>query len=261
MTTPARVAAAAVIGVLAVGGTWLLLGRIDQPGVGVSVPSLPSPSSVVRSPSPASNPPASPGSSAATAPTNVIDLRAYTAGKHIATEFAIPFSFTSSTGWAWNDREAREYVLVPDARSPGSMSRAIYIWLDPIPAKDACGLQPAGIGHSVDAIARWLEDHPALETTHAAPVSIGGLSGLTIDFRKRSTKPGACFPDQVDVFILPGTADAGWNPSNDANNRLTLLDAGDGHIVAIDISSNDPTGFPDFLASAQPLVETFDFTP
>jgi hypothetical protein len=67
MTTPARVAAAAVIGVLAIGGASFILGRAGQTNVGGPSPSAPQPSPpAVQSPAPSTRSSASsPSSSAA----------------------------------------------------------------------------------------------------------------------------------------------------------------------------------------------------
>ena len=239
--TRARYATATlVVGVLAFGAVLALPGPREP---GTSVP-----------PSPSSHSSASP-------PIESGDPHAYAAGTHEATEFAIPFSFTTPVGWAWNQREANEYIIGPDLSSAGSWSRAVYVWLDPIPARDVCSQEKApGVGRSVDAIASWLQNHSGLDSSSLTRVSVGGLDGLMIDFRKITTRAGGCTPEQVVVFLLNSDS-VTWFPSNDTNNRLTLLDAGNDRVIAINISSNDPSGYATFLAAATPIVESFDFTP
>ena len=239
--TRARFAIATlVVGVLALGVVLALPGPREP---GTSAP-----------PSPSADLSASP-------PSESDDPQTYAAGTHEATEFAIPFSFTTPVGWAWNVREASEYIINPDLRSAGSRSRAVYVWLDPIPARDVCSREQApGVGRSPDAIASWLRNHPGLDSSSQTRVRVGGLDGLTIDFRKTATTAGGCTPEQVVVFLLNSDSVTWW-PSNDTNNRLTLLDAGNDQVIAINIASNDPSGYATFLAAATPIVESFDFTP
>ena len=236
--TRARFAIASlVVGLLALGAVLALPGPRGPGATAPPAASVPSPSASLSS-----------------------TEASFGAGTHEATEFAIPFSFTTPVGWAWNG-EAREYTISPDLRSEGSRSRVVSVWLDPIPARDVCPPEQApGVGRSADAIATWLQNHPGLDSSSRTPVRIGGLDGLTIDFRKTTTTAGGCTPEQVVVFLLNSDSVTWW-PSNETNNRLTLLDASNDQVIAINISSNDPGGYATFLAAATPIVESFDFTP
>ena len=153
MTTPARVAAAAVIGVLAIGGTLLLIGSAGQPRVGGPAAS-PSPTSSVPASIAAATPPSdAPPSLLPDDPDGVL-----AAGTYVATPFApgpIPFcmsppqpgcseseddsirvTFTVPDGWAAFFRENHHFdalasYMIPEALKRNQTARRLRIYRGP----------------------------------------------------------------------------------------------------------------------------------
>ena len=205
MTTPVRVAAAAVIGVLAFGGALFLIGRTDQSNVGGPAAS-PSPTSSV----PASNAAVTPPSDTQPSPLPDDPDGVLAAGTYVATPFApgrlnscmsppqpgcseseddsIRFTFTVPDGWAafgngvWLAGESNS---APAGAAMG-VGRGGWLYSDPCltPALRAANTKPdVAVGPSVDEFANAIADHPLLDATDPAPVTLGGYSGKYVDLQ------------------------------------------------------------------------------
>jgi hypothetical protein len=247
MSTITRLAAAAAIGVIAVGGAALLAGNRD----GVD-PAGSSPTPVGSAASPVTG---------------------------FASEFAYPFAFSAPAGWRVKAASTGAVGIAPPLDT-GSMSRDVSVWLDPLPVVDACGqnpatgrevtsnevaesigLRPVGVSRTAAGIADWLTSHPGLVTSTPQAVVIDDMAALALDVRKDPAVAGACLEGgQVMLFALPPDALTWW-PSDDYTNRLLLFDGPGGHVIAINVSSGDRGGFPAFLSEAMAVVESFEFEP
>jgi hypothetical protein len=214
MTTPARVAAAAVIGVLAIGGALFLIGGTGQTNVGGPAAS-PSPSS-----SPTSSVPAS--LAAAPTPSNVPPLAlpegALAPGTYVATPFvsgplqscmsppqpgcseseddSIRISITVPDGWAGVDGIAVWLAAEGNSAPSGAaMGFGRGGWLHSDPCLNAqqlaTGVAPdVAVGPSVDDFASAIADHPLLDATDPVPVTLGGYSGKYLDLQLPSDLTG-----------------------------------------------------------------------
>jgi hypothetical protein len=207
MTIPARVAAAAVIGVLAIGGTLFLIGRAGQPDVGGPGASA-SPSA-----SPTSSVPAS--IAATTTPSNVPPRQLPDGPLAPGTYVSIPFApgqpytscltppqpgcseseddsirvtLTVPEGWAgvdsavWLDAEGNS----PPGGATVGFNRGGWLHSDPCltRARLVAGVQPdLAVGPSVDEFADAIADHPLLDATDPVPVTLGGYSGKYVDLQ------------------------------------------------------------------------------
>ena len=232
MTTPVRVATAAVIGVLAVGGAVFMLGRPSETGVGAPGPS-PTP---VVSVAPSTGPTAAP-STRSVAPSNAGPLPLpdgpLAAGTYVSTPFAqggllpscmtppqpgcseseddtIGITLTVPDGWAGVGSAvwlAAEENSAPAGAAVG-YGRGSWLHSDPCltPAQDAApdGAPPdVAVGPSVDDFANALADHPLLEATDPVPVTLGGYSGKYIDLQLPSdiTRcPTLYFPWEPGIY-------------------------------------------------------------
>jgi hypothetical protein len=202
MTTPVRVATAAVIGVLAVGGALLVLGGPGQPGVGGPGPSPTPAVSVAPSTAPTSPAP----STGSAAPSNAGPLALpdgpLAAGTYVSTPFAPGHPYTSCMtppqpgcseseddsigvtltvpdGWAGVDSAvwlAAEENSAPAGAAVGS-SRGGWLNSDPALRRHCSGRQARRRGWSVDDFANAIADHPLLEATDPVAVTLGGYSG------------------------------------------------------------------------------------
>jgi hypothetical protein len=197
MTTPARVATAAVIGVLAVGGALFILGRPGQTGVGGPVPT----STPTESPTPIP--------SATPSPTGPVGLGPLQAGQHMAKPFAPPygngvchdppqpgcsdtagddtirFTFTVPDGWASNDSGAAINKPATGWVSPQGMGLLFDRggWLRSDPCIKVDTLPDIPVGPSVDDFANALADHPLIDATTPTSVALGGYSGKYMDLQ------------------------------------------------------------------------------
>lgn len=127
--------------------------------------------------------------------------------------------------------------------------------------QSTCSSQPEpGLGRTVDDLVTWLTEHPGLNTSEPAPVTLGGLEGQVIDVRKDPDWSGPC-PGLVSLFTHRGTInDPGWWDVNDRKRlRLFFLDAGDGHTVTVHVETGDEASFEAFVEAAMPVVESFEF--
>lgn len=209
MTTPVRVAAAAVVGVLAIGGALFVL-RPSGSSVGGPGPTpSPPPSST---PTPVTSPASSP---AVLYPSNEGPL---VAGTYVSTPFtpghpagacmdppqpgcsdsagdSIRVTFTVPDGWAgilgavWL---AAEGSSAPSGATMG-FGRGGWLYGDPCltPERIAANVTPdVPVGPSVDDFANALADHPLLDATDPVAVTLGGYSGKYVDLQLPSDLTG-----------------------------------------------------------------------
>jgi hypothetical protein len=204
MNTPARVAAAAAIGVVAVGGAFFLLGRAGEPNVG----------GPAASPSPTSSVPAS--IAAAATPSNVaaptLPEGPLAPGTYVAAPLAsalfnscmsppqpgcseseddsIRVTFTVPGGWAGLQGYGAIALAAEGTSSPAGASMGIGrgSWLHSDPcltaARLAADVRPdVVVGPGVDEFASAIADHPLLDATDPVPVTLGGFSGKYVDLQ------------------------------------------------------------------------------
>jgi hypothetical protein len=191
MTTPARIAAAAVIGVLAVGGALFMLGRPDQTNVGGPGPS---PSETI---SPSTSPSASPAPSAS-------PVGQLAAGTHVRTPFskpgsdacftppqpgcidttnddAISITFTVPDGWSGTDDGVTPTDSTADAHDASLLFiRGASLYTDPC---RNTGAPEIPVGPTVDDFTNAVADHPLLEVTAPVDVTLGGYSGKYLELQ------------------------------------------------------------------------------
>jgi hypothetical protein len=209
MTTPARVAAAAVIGVLAIGGA-LFVFRPGGSSVGGPGPTPRSTSSPTMSPVPSPSPmtlmegveirPLVPGLYVSTpfsepgsdwcfdvpAPFPSIDPSGCTDTK---SDDSIRFTFVVPAGWArvgsgvWPEKET--------SLSPGgaglNFGRGSWLHADPCLTDQRVQKDSAPpdikVGPTVDDFATAIEDHPLLDATAPVDVMLAGYSGKYMELR------------------------------------------------------------------------------
>lgn len=215
MPTTARVAAAAAIGVLVLGGALLILGR-QSPSVG--------------------NPPPTPSATAASASPAFVGVGPLAAGPYRVVVGDVGFIFTIPDGWAGpavpgfavgkeGDGELASVILsfwqpasiYPDPCSPGSL-------LDP------------SVGPSVDDLVAALAAQSFTETSAPTPVTVDGFSGQRIQYDVT--------PDSANctgsMWLWRDTDGSDRTEDHDQLNELTILDVA-GSRVVIDLSYRPET--------------------
>lgn len=174
--------------------------------------------------------------------------------------FQPALTYTLPTGWE-NPADAADFFQL---RPTGSESEGIYVFRDPKPAsQDATcpeTAQPLVGGTSRDLVA-WIRALPGLVVSDPAPVTIGGLSGETIDVGIvngwTTSCPFANGLPTVPLFV-GANGDYRWVIAGTERLRLAVLDAPGGTVV-VDIDSFDGQNVDGLLAAADPIVKSFSF--
>jgi hypothetical protein len=95
-------------------------------------------------------------------------------------------------------------------------------------------------------LAQWLREHPALQPTQAAPLTVGGASGTRID--------AAPTKSDTDIFWYTGGA---MHADPDVRWRVIVVDAG-GTPLTIVIGA-PKASFDQALTKIQPLLASIEF--
>jgi hypothetical protein len=188
-------------------------------------------------------------------------LAAGTAYKTEAFEPTISFSVPSAD-WENLADEGAAFQLLPIS-APGD---AIAFFRG-ARALEADGVTFASADETVAGLADWLASNELLDVTPAMPISVGGLSGVSMDIKIAGgalNHPTDC-PVQTCVPIFKGqdlTAHPPWHwdwGSGDGEiQRLYLLTATDG-VVAIFVDSFDGTTFDTLTTPAGQILAGLTF--
>jgi hypothetical protein len=269
MTTPARVATAAVIGVLVVGGALFMLGRPGQSGVGGPGPTATSTPTTSPTPVPSASASSSPGP---------IGEGPLEAGQHMAEPFAPPygngvcndppqpgcsdtarddtirFTFTVPDGWASNDSGAAINKPATGWVAPHGMGLLFDRggWLRSDPCIKVDTLPDIPVGPSVDDFANALADHPLIDATTPTSVALGGYSGKYMDLQLPSDVTDCTFAYYAWVPSMPAQG-----PSH--RRHLWILDV-EGIRVVVQTADFAGTTVSD-LAELQAIVDSIQIEP
>jgi hypothetical protein len=105
---------------------------------------------------------------------------------------------------------------------------------------------------------------PALTVSNVAAVTIGGLPGTSLDLAVAPAWTGKCSGLALPSYGYlassgTGTGSSGIGILGTERVRLFLLDSGNGDTLAIQLEAVDPASFDAFVASATPIVQSFQF--
>jgi hypothetical protein len=203
MTFPARIAAAVLVGVVAIGAAAFLMGRTGQSNVGGPAASV--------SPSASASAAASLAASSSSSGPLALPEGALAAGTYVATPFApgrldsclrppqpgcseseddsIRATFTVPDGWAGSGG-GTVWLAAESSSAPGGavmdFGRGGWLHSDPCLTAEqlAANVTPdVAVGPSVDELATAIADHPLLEATDPVAVTLGGYSGKYVDLQ------------------------------------------------------------------------------
>ncbi len=191
------------------------------------------------------------------------------AGTYSTTSFKPKLQYTVPAGWA-NGEDLPGNVLLGRPGDPqvdvwGGSYIGIY---QNVRAAAPCSeeAQP-GVGTSAAELAAWYRAVPGLEIVGDAPASVGGLSGIALDFRVsdvwRSTCPLGGEIHAVPIIIGGGVSELHHTMGSPLEMRLFLLDWKGGN-VAIEVTAvREHHSLADFLtaAGASDVVHSFAFAP
>jgi hypothetical protein len=142
----------------------------------------------------------------------------------------------------------------------------IHVLSDPHAARQDCSPEyEPGVGTTAADLRQWLQHHPGLDMRDVRSVTVGGRpavsmvitarSDWTIDTCRSGIKPAnfvavpVFFREERWHWLLPPITSYG----------VVLIDIGGGHTVAVMIDTAKEADVDRFMATAMPIIETFDF--
>jgi hypothetical protein len=122
-----------------------------------------------------------------------------------------------------------------------------------------------GVGRTAAELSDWLLTLPGFKPTSKVPVSIGGLSGFSLDLEVSPDWTAACpYSDGNPMVSTLTDVDPGdgfdWNVGAGSKARYYFLDLGDGRALWIGIEAPTVAGYDAFVDEATAIVESFVFT-
>ena len=235
MSTPARVATAAVIGVLVIGGAFFMLGRPGSSSVGAPG----------ASPAPTASP--SPSSSPTTLHQGLLD-GGHLRGRLIA---RVPLHVHHPRRLGRSDPSIRSGYPEPNNSAPAGAG-LIFAEGGRL-ASNPCGGQfDIPVGPTVDDFANALAEHPTLGVTKPVDVTIDGYTGKFVEFTPPadiSACQEAFFPWDSSLYVQGPSQ--GWH--------LWILDVEGTRVV---VQTNDyPGTSAKHLAELQAIVDSIQIEP
>jgi hypothetical protein len=171
--------------------------------------------------------------------------------------------YTVPAGWANEQEDRTLYVISQQGRGEDAS-----IWLlsdEGAHRQHASGPETAvdpAVGRTTAALQAWLARVRGLVASTPTPVTIGGLTGVSLDLRldprTARTCPGATTPS-VQIF---GDADGNEHDvhvAGDVPMRVYLLDLGDGRSLVIFVNGVDKATYDALLPDATSIIESFQF--
>src|SRR5258706_2728590 len=121
-----------------------------------------------------------------------------------------------------------------------------------------------GIGHTAAALATWLTTLPGVVATTPEAVSVGGLSGFSVDLSIRPSWTQTCpysggKPDVAMFTHADSVNKFDWGLTAGGAMRLFLLDLPDGRTTLIDVEAQDRAAWDALISDATPVIGTFAF--
>lgn len=106
-----------------------------------------------------------------------------------------------------------------------------------------------GIGNTPAELANLLKGEFALVATTPAPITVGSLSGMTLDLRTNYLWTQQC----LYAYRAP--------TGGMVHQRAIFLDMGGGRTLLVEIDAPDQASFDAFVAEAMPVIQSFQFKP
>ena len=200
------------------------------------------------------------GSSSVASPQASAQASALPAGTYTSRAFQPAVTFTLPAGWD-NPADSADFFQL---RPAGSDIAGIYLFRDPMPAsQDAACPETAqpGVGVSSKDLAAWIRSLPGLVASDPVPVTIGGLTGVTLDLGIVNGWKASCpFANGLPTgpLFVGSKGNFRWVIAGNEQLRLALFDVSDGTVV-VDVDAFDGRVMNDLLAAADPIIKSFSF--
>ncbi len=198
--------------------------------------------------------------SSGSSPVSGAAASALPAGTYTSRVFQPAVTFTLPAGWD-NPADSAVYFQV---RPAGSDIAGIHLFRDPKPAaQDASCPETAqaGVGGTSKELVAWIRSLPGLVASEPTPITIGGLSGVTLDLGIKDGWKASCpFANGLPTvpLFVGAKGEYRWVVAGNERLRLAVLDAPTGTVV-VDVDAFDGTVIDDLLAAADPIVKSFTF--
>jgi hypothetical protein len=163
-------------------------------------------------------------------------------GVNVANLFDPAFQFEVGKGWGVEET-ADSIRIYTEPKSSLTFANPRYVFDPSNPSEEKEVPAPENAKEWVS----WFQRHPNLETSKAAPASVGGASGVQIDVTASST---------LDVPLYP-TSEPAIESSEQFKDKFVIVDVG-GETVVIDVAA--PTGkFDAFSPKAQKVLDSVEW--
>jgi hypothetical protein len=196
------------------------------------------------------------------------------AGAHRTAAYAPEITYTVPSGWMTTNDAPSAFALAPATHenlasldASGSSLTTINIERDLALAPETCtGSAGAALPRTADAIVRGLAQRQGMLAGVPAPVSLGGLSGWTVDLRVNPVGPRPNCTSRngtsgIPELIGPGPiSHEAFDLAPGVIQRLIVLDLPGGGNVTILISAQKADLWDAFLGQATPVVDSFSFS-
>jgi hypothetical protein len=198
--------------------------------------------------------------SSGSSPASSAVASALPAGTYTSRVFQPAVTFSLPAGWD-NPADSAVYFQV---RPAGSDIAGIHLFRDPNPASQDASCPEtaqAGVGGSSKELVAWIRSLPGLVASDPTPITIGGLSGVTLDLGIKDGWKASCpFANGLPTvpLFVGAKGEYRWVVAGNERLRLAVLDAPSGTVV-VDVDAFDGTVIDDLLAAADPIVKSFTF--
>ena len=174
-------------------------------------------------------------------------------------------AYTVPAGWGNPEEDRAEYVI---ARTDLGEDASIWLLSDETAHAQGPGCPEntidASVGRKPDQLASWLRSRPGLTATAPAAVSVGGLSGLTLDVSLKPSWthscPGGGTGPNMQLFADSDGNEHDVSVHGGVPMRIWLLDLGDGRSLVLFVNAKDKATFDGLLPAATSIIDSFRFT-
>jgi len=148
-------------------------------------------------------------------------------------------------------------ATTPEARTPG-VRIDVFRQVSPESQASPCsGLPQDGVEATPDAFLVWLRGLPSVTVGKSSSITINGRSGAWADVAMVPARAPTCGTDQVAEYMVAGGQGEGILAGE--TQRLIILDAGPGRLLAIRLGVSGGTSLADFATAAMPIVTSMEF--
>lgn len=197
-----------------------------------------------------------------------ICLGELSAGTYTTEAFEPTFSYTVPDGWVNGEDLPGNFLLYRTSEPPvaeGWGSSYIGIFQNVL-AADQCVEEPqAGVGQSSAQMAEWYRTVDGLQITKDEPISLGGLSGISLDLQVDDAWESRCPLDGtinwLPMFIGGGVSQVHHVMGAPLQMRLIILNWNDGNVVVETTAVLSELTLEEYLtdAGAGEVIESFTF--